>query len=94
MPESAWSHPREGKRVVRFPEGMERTVTFKGEEMGVRYRMELEVSERMPDAKDHALLLPLVEVDTWITSLDLPEGEVIALYRDSGTRASAAAWGR
>jgi hypothetical protein len=47
--------------------------------------MVVEVSERTTDAKGNALLLQLVGVDGWITSLDLPEGEVIGLYRDHGT---------
>jgi len=85
MPESAWSHPREGKRVVRFSEWMDRAVKFKGKEVVVRYRMVVEVSERTTDAKGNSLLLPLVGVDAWITSLDLPEEEVIALYRAHGT---------
>jgi hypothetical protein len=60
-------------------------VTFKGQKVTVRLRMVVEVSERTTDAKGNALLLPLVGVDGWITSLDLPEGEVIGLYRDHGT---------
>jgi len=85
MPESAWIHPRPGKRVVRFSEWQEREVKDKGQKVVVRIRMVVEVSERTTDAKGNALLLPLVGVDGWITSLDLPEEQVIGLYRDHGT---------
>jgi len=85
MPESAWIHPRAGKRVMRFSEWQEREVKFKGQKVTVRLRMVVEVSERTSDAKGNALLLPLVGVDGWITSLDLPEDQVIGLYRDHGT---------
>jgi hypothetical protein len=85
MPEEAWSHPREGKRVVRFSERVERETIYKDKKVTVRVRMVVEVSERTTDAKGQRLLVPIVGVDAWMTSLDLPEEKVIALYRDHGT---------
>jgi hypothetical protein len=84
-PESAWSHPRDGKRVVRLSEWQERTAKVDGQNVTVRLRMVVEVSERTTDPQGNQLLLPLVGVDAWMTSLDLVEEKVIALYRDHGT---------
>lgn len=70
---------------MRFSEWQERTAKFKDKDVTVRYRMVVEVAERTTDAKGNALLLPIVGVDAWMTSLELEEGEVIALYRDHGT---------
>ena len=85
MPDSAWSHPRDGKRVMRLSEWQERKAKVDGKEVLVRLRMVVEVVERMTDFNGNRLLLPLIGVDAWMTSLDLPEEKVIALYRDHGT---------
>jgi len=47
-------------------------------------RIVYEVTERTIDKNGQILLLPLVEVNTWWTSLTLLEEEVIALYHDHG----------
>jgi len=85
LPESAWSAPREGKRVARLSEWCERTWKAGEREVVVRFRMVVEVIERTIDRKGNALLMPVTEVDAWITSLDLDEATVIGLYKDHGT---------
>ena len=85
LPDSAWSRPREGKRVARLSERCERTYKDGEREVLVKFRMVVEVAERTIDRKGNALLMPVTEVDAWITSLDLEEGTVIGLYKDHGT---------
>jgi hypothetical protein len=85
LPESAWTEPRKGKRVVRLSEACERLYKDGERELLVSYRMVVEVAERTIDRKGNALLLPLTEVTAWITSLDLDEATIIGLYKDHGT---------
>lgn len=85
LPEDAWSVPREGKRVARLSEWRERMWKEGDREVAVRFRMVVEVTERTIDRKGNALLMPITEVDAWITSLDLDEAAVIGLYKDHGT---------
>ena len=66
-------------------EWQERTFKTEGREVLVKFRMVVEVVERTIDKHGKALLLPLTDVVAWVTSLDLPEEEVVALYRDHGT---------
>ena len=81
LPAEDWSHPREGKRVVRLSEWVERRF----EKRTLRVRMVVEVTERTTDPDGNATLLPVYGVDAWDTSLDLPEGDIIGLYKDHGT---------
>ena len=85
LPESAWSSPREGKRVARLSEVCQRVFKDGERETLVTFRMVVEVVERSIDRKGQTMLMPVTEVDAWITSLDLPEEQVIALYKDHGT---------
>lgn len=85
LPESAWSSPREGKRVARISEWCERVFKDGEREIRVKFRMVVEVVERSIDRKGNVLLMPITEVSAWITSLDLAEEDVIALYKDHGT---------
>lgn len=81
QPAGAWSSPREGKRVVRISEWVER----KWEKRTLRVRMVVEVTERTADPEGNATLMPVYGVDAWNTSLDLPEADIIGLYKDHGT---------
>jgi hypothetical protein len=85
LPESEWLHPRPGKCVARLSEWQERTFQDGKREIVVKFRMIVEVVERTIDKHGNALLVPLTEVVAWITSLDLPEEQVIGLYKDHGT---------
>ena len=73
LPESAWSSPREGKRVARISEWCERVFKDGEREILVKFRMVVEVVERSIDRKGNVLLMPITEVNAWITSLDLAE---------------------
>lgn len=71
--------PREGKKVytgsVYWPiKGLDRKI-----------RIVYEVIERTIKANGQILLLPEVEVQTWWTSLDASEEDVIRLYKQHGT---------
>ena len=85
LPESAWSSPRDGKRVARLSEWCERIYKDGEREVVVKFRMVMEVVERSIDRKGNVLMMPITEVDAWITSLDLAEEAVIGLYKDHGT---------
>lgn len=84
-PDAEWIHPRDGKRVMRLSEWQERTTMIEGQEVRVRFRMVVEVVERTKDSEGNVLLMPIIGVDAWMTSLEIPEEDVIALYRDHGT---------
>ena len=85
LPESAWSSPREGKRVARLSEWCERAFKDGEREILVKFRMVVEVVERTIDRKGNVLMFPLTEVVAWITSLEQDEATIIALYKDHGT---------
>jgi hypothetical protein len=75
-----WNSPREGKTVYVGDTMRQRD----GETM----RVVFEVIERTIDRDGNALLLPLIEVNTWWTSLSKREAnakEVVAAYHDHGT---------
>ena len=75
-----WNSPREGKTVYVGDTMRQRD----GETM----RVVFEVIERTIDRDGNALLLPLIEVNTWWTSLSKQEAsakEVVAAYHDHGT---------
>jgi len=78
-------HPREGKTVHIGSVPREIDVPHAdGCVMSETFRIVYEVTERTIDKHGQILLLPLVEVNTWWTSLTLPEEEVIALYHAHG----------
>jgi hypothetical protein len=75
-----WNSPREGKTVYVGDTMRQRD----GETM----RVVFEVIERTIDRDGNALLLPVIEVNTWWTSLSKREAsakEVVAAYHDHGT---------
>lgn len=81
LPDSAWTHPRPGKREVLLSRWEE--VFWKGKP--IRIRMVVRVIERISDATGKALTCPIYGLDSWITSLDMAEAEVVRLYDDHGT---------
>jgi hypothetical protein len=72
-----WEFPREGKEVYRGDTHRERD--------GELLRVVFEVTRRTSLPNGQMLLEPEVEISTWWTSLKLPAGEVIELYRQHGT---------
>lgn len=76
-----WSTPREGKRVATFTQYVERK--HRGKDY--TFRRVMRVTERRIDKKGQYLLIPEVTVEGWWTSLELPNEQVIALYRDHAT---------
>lgn len=74
-------HPREGKTVYRG--SIDRILAVphaNGRTTEERVRVVYEVIERSVLANGQMLLMPDLEVNTWHTSLSLPEDDVIALY--------------
>jgi hypothetical protein len=76
-----WEQPRPGKRVALFSVTEEQTYEGKP----YRFRRVMRVIERTIDRHGQCLLLPEIELDGWWTSLDLPEAEIIELYRQHAT---------
>ena len=75
------THPREGKTVYRGSITRKVDVPHADGSMSVEdVRVVFEVIERTILSNGQILLTPDVEVNTWHTSLALPEDEVIALY--------------
>jgi hypothetical protein len=61
------------------------SVYRKREGVGEPLRIVFQVSEITHSANGQILLLPEIDVETWWTSLDCPEEEVIQLYCDHAT---------
>lgn len=76
-----WRSPRPGKRVVTF--SVFETHTWMGREY--THRRVMRIIERSIDKAGQPLLFPQLELDGWWTSLDLPDAQIIALYRDHAT---------
>jgi len=76
-----WAHPRAGKRVVTF--SVYETQVWQGRQY--THRRVMRVIERAIDKQGQHLLVPQLQLDGWWTSLDLPDQEIIALYRDHAT---------
>jgi hypothetical protein len=76
---------RSGKRAAIFSvTERHRAVDVDGDEKELVFRRVIRVTERMTDKKGRPFLLPEIELEGWWTSLDLPDEEVIALYRGHG----------
>lgn len=71
--------PREGKKVYIG------SVYWDIKELGHKVRIVYKVIERTITATGQILLVPELEVQTWWTSLDLSEMEIIGLYEAHGT---------
>ena len=76
-----WAHPRTGKRVVTF--SVFETQVWQGREY--THRRVMRVIERTIDKHGQHLLVPDLQLDGWWTSLELPDEQIIALYRDHAT---------
>ena len=76
-----WETPRPGKRVATFSVFV--ASTWQGRE--TTHRRVMRVVERRIDKRGQPLLIPELEVEGWWTSLELPDVEIIALYRDHAT---------
>jgi hypothetical protein len=75
----ARTDPREGKvvctgSVYRVRKGLEKPV-----------RIMIQVADITTEANGQMLLWPEIDVETWWTSLDVPEEEVIRLYKEHAT---------
>lgn len=80
-PATAWTHPREGKRETVLSE----TVTRTHEGVVVTMRRVVHVVERTIDKTGQVLLMPDIEVEGWLTSLDVPVAQIVKLYQGHGT---------
>jgi hypothetical protein len=69
--------PRSGKTVW--------TGSVIKEREGLKLRIVFEVTERITDRHGQLLLIPLLDVNTWWTSLTCKEQDVINLYHDHAT---------
>lgn len=74
-----WSDLREGKRVVTF--------IVEENDQGRTYttRRVMQVTERTIDKHGQLLLMPELEIEGWWTTLECPDQEILALYRDHAT---------
>ena len=81
---TAWSTPRDGKRVGVFCETVAETFEDKTRD----YRRVIRVTERTIDKKGNALLVPEIVLEGWWVSLGevaCPDQRVIEIYRDHAT---------
>ena len=80
-PAIAWHHPREGKRITVWQEGLR----IEGIERPLRRVLRL--IERTIDARGQALIEPRLTLEGWTTSLpgQFSAEDIIALYADHGT---------
>lgn len=76
-----WTQPRAGKRVVTF--SVYETHEWQGRDY--THRRVMRVIERTIDKQGQHLLVPQLQLDGWWTSLDLPDQQIIALYRGHAT---------
>lgn len=75
------THPREGKTV--YIGSIFRTLDVPhadGRVTKERIRVVYEITERTIDKQGQMMLIPTVDANTWHTTLELPEEEIIALY--------------
>ena len=80
-PATAWTQPRVGKRETWLVEPHSRK--FAG--TTVTMRRVLHLIERTIDRDGQILLLPDIEIEGWLTSLELPVAQIVALYQAHGT---------
>lgn len=76
------STPRPGKRVMVFSVEEKHTFTAADDiERTITLRRVMRVTERTVDKKGQLLLEPDIELEGWWTSLNLPDQEIIELYK-------------
>jgi hypothetical protein len=78
---TVWTHPRAGKRETWLSE----TVTRAHDGHSVTMRRVVHAIERTIDKTGQVLLMPDIEIEGWLTSLDLPVAEIVRLYQGHGT---------
>lgn len=78
---TAWTHPRVGKREAWLVEP--HTRKFAGTQVAMRRVIHL--IERTIDRHGQTLLMPELEIEGWLTSLELPAEQIVALYQAHGT---------
>lgn len=76
-----WETPRDGKRVVTFSIYVEEQ--FQGKLYTTRRVMQ--ITERSTNKHGQILLAPALEIEGWWTTLELPDEQIKALYRDHAT---------
>ena len=76
-----WESPREGKRVVTF------SLYVDEEHEGKIYttRRVMQLTERTIDKHGQSLLIHELDIEGWWATLDYPDQEIQALYRDHAT---------
>ncbi len=80
-PATVWCHAREGKRETFVVE----TVTRGEGEEAITLRRVVHLIERTIDRTGQILLVPDIEIEGWLTSLELPVAEIVRLYQGHGT---------
>jgi hypothetical protein len=80
-PATAWTQPRKGKRETFLVE----TITREHGGVAVSMRRVMHLIERTIDRHGQALLMPDIEIEGWLTSLDLPVADIVKLYQGHGT---------
>jgi len=80
-PATVWCHAREGKREIFMVE----TLTRGEGEVSVPLRRGVHLIKRTIARHGQILLLPELEIEGWLTSLDLPVADIIKLYQGHGT---------
>jgi len=76
-----WTSPRKGKRTGHFTLYFDKKVKDKI----YTFRRVFRVIERSIDNKGQTLLIPEIKVESWWTTLDLSDHEIIELYKEHGT---------
>lgn len=79
--DTVWTSPREGKRETFVSESVTRT---HGQHR-VAMRRLMHVVERTIDRQGQRLLVPEIEIEGWLTSLDWPAQQIVTLYQGHGT---------
>lgn len=78
---TAWTSSREGKRETYWVESITREA---GEQVIAMHRV-MHLTERTIDRHGQILLMPDIEIEGWLTSLDLPVDQIVKLYQGHGT---------
>ncbi len=78
---TVWTSPREGKREAFLVE----TLTREHDGASISMRRVIHLIERTIDRHGQILLMPELEIEGWLTSLELPVAAIIQLYQGHGT---------
>lgn len=80
-PATVWTSTREGKRETYLVEA----ITREAGEQVIAMRRVMHLTERTIDRHGQILLMPDIEIEGWLTSLDLPVEQIVKLYQGHGT---------